>query len=126
MQFRTTEQIFKPSTDFFDPNWMDSDKIILPPKTEWDYQREMKIEDVNIWEIIYEQGGGLAMYASWDPYAEFYMIRAGWEKEALGWGAETYYGKGAQKMIRQRAKELGIQITEQQLWVEPDDMWIYQ
>ena len=126
MQFRTTEQIFKPSTDFFDPNWMDSDKIILPPKTEWDYKREMKIEDVNIWEIIYEQGGGIAMYASWDPYAEFYMIRAGLEKEALGWGVETYYGKGAQKMIRQRAKELGIQITEQQLWVEPDDMWIYQ
>lgn len=126
MQFRTTEQIFKPSTDFFDDNWMDSNKIILPPKTEWDYQREMKIEDVNLWEIIYEQSGGIAMYASWDPYAEFYMIRAGWQKEALGWGTETYYGKGAQKMIRQRAKELGIQVTEQKIWVEPDDMWIYQ
>lgn len=126
MQFRTTEQIFKPSTDYFDINWMDSNKIILPPKENWDYSREMKIEDVNIWEIIYEQSGGIALYAAWDPYAEFYLIRAGWEKERLGWGAETYYGKGAQKLIKQRAKELGIMVADNKIWVEPEDMWMYE
>ncbi len=75
-QFRTTYNILTKSDEdeLFDPNWMDSDKIILPPRVEWDYSRELQIEDVNIWEIIYQQGGGIGLYAAWDPFAEFYML----------------------------------------------------
>lgn len=126
MQFRTTDQIFNPSTDYFNPNWMDSDKVIFPPFEKWDYSRNMQIEDVNIWEVIYESSGGFAVYAAYDPYAEFYMVRAGWEKEKLGWGAETYYGPGAQKHLRKRAKELGIKLGDNKIWVDPQDMWLHQ
>ena len=106
MRFKTTQNIFKDFGEYFDPNWMDSNKIITPPKTEWDYKRPMQIEDVNLWEVIYEQGGGVGVYASYDPYAEFYMIRVGWFLEQQGYGAEVYYGPGSMKKVMKRTDEI--------------------
>jgi hypothetical protein len=126
MRFKSTQNIFKDFGEVFDPNWMDSDKIILPPKFDWDYAREMTIEDVDIWEVIYEQGGAVAIYAAWSPYAEFYMIRVGWEKEEKGHGVETYYGNGAQKFVKKRAKDLGIRLSYNKMWVDPEDMYLYE
>jgi hypothetical protein len=122
--FKSTQNIFTDNGEVFDPNWMDSDKLILPPKEPWDYKREMNIEDVDVWELVYEQGGGVGVYAAWHPYAEFYLIRTGW------WNApdniETYYGAGAQKLVQKRMKELGMRFNLHQHWVEPEDMWLYQ
>ena len=126
MRFKSTQNIFKDFSEVFDPNWMDSNKIITPPKKDWDYKRPMQIEDVNIWEVIYEQGGGVGIYASWDPYAEFYMIRVGWFLEQQGYGAEVYYGPGAMNKVMKRAEELEIPLSKNKVWVEPDDMWLYQ
>jgi hypothetical protein len=126
MRFKTTHNIFKDFGEHFDSNWMDSNKIITPPKKDWDYRRQMQIEDVSLWEVIYEQGGGFGIYAAWDPYAEFYMIRVGWFLEAQGYGAEVYYGAGAMKKVMKRAEELGIPLSTNKTWVEPDDMWLYQ
>ena len=126
MRFKTTQNIFKDFGEYFDPNWMDSNKIITPPKTEWDYKRPMQIEDVNLWEVIYEQGGGVGVYASYDPYAEFYMIRVGWFLEQQGYGAEVYYGPGAMKKVMKRMDEMKIPYSTHPQFVEPDDMWLYQ
>lgn len=125
--FKSTYNILKKSDEdeVFDPNWMDSDTLILPPKTNWDYAREMQIEDVNIWEVIYEQGGGLGLYAAWDPYAEFYMI-TGHHHKILSNKLEFYYGKNAGQIVYKRCKELGIPVFLNQVWVEKDDMWLYQ
>lgn len=126
LRFKTTQNIFKDFQEVFDPNWMDSNKIITPPKQDWDYQRPMQIEDVNIWEVIYEQGGAVGIYAAWDPYAEFYMIRVGWFLEQQGYGAEVYYGPGAMASVTKRAEEMGIPMPKNKVWVEPDDMWLYK
>ena len=46
--FKSTYNILKrPDEDeVFDPNWMDSDTLKLPKHKEWDYGRQMYIEDV--------------------------------------------------------------------------------
>jgi hypothetical protein len=124
--FKTTKNIFTGLGNIFDPNWIDTNKIITPPKKNWDYKRDMKIEDVNIWEVISEKSGGFGVYASWDPYAEFYMIRVGWFLEQQGYGAEVYYGPGALKKVMKRMDEMKIPYTTTQHFVEPDDMWLYQ
>lgn len=126
MRFKSTHNIFKDFGEVFDPNWMDSDKISLPPKREWDYSRELQIEDIDIWEVISEASGGWGVYAAWSPYAEFYMLRTGWRNELAGNGIETYYGAGAQKKVQQRMKELGFLVATNEVWVEPEDMWLYQ
>ena len=125
MRFRTTQNIFNDMEEYFDPNWMDSNKLILPPKTDWDYKRPMKIEDVNVWEVIYEQGGAVGVYASWDPYAEFYMIRVGWLLEQQGYGFETYYGPGSMKQVTERMEEMDIPYSLNKIWIEPEDMKFY-
>jgi hypothetical protein len=139
-QFKSTYNILKkPDEDeVFNPNWMDSDKIILPPKKDWDYAREMQLEDVDIWEVIYESGGGIGVYASWCPYAEFYLITTGgdfrymWEGTLNGQRFnymdklyETYYGVGATKKVYNRAKELGIELPVNKIWVDEEEMWLY-
>ena len=124
--FKTTHNIFKDYGEVFDPNWMDSDKLVLPPRTEWDYKREMTIEDVDVWELIYEAGGGRGVYAAWSPYAEFYMIKHSWTDTANNSKIETFYGPGASKKVQKRAKELGMVLNTNKIWVDDEDLWLYQ
>lgn len=126
MRFRTTANIFKDHGEYFDPNWMDSNKVVLPPKTDWDYSRDMRLEDVDIWEVLWEAGGSWGVYASWSPYAEFYMVRTGFDREIQGLSPEFYYGTGAQNKVIKRMKELNMPtLNLNTVWVEPEDMWLY-
>jgi len=110
------------------------DNKLIPP--QWDYNREMKIEDVELWEIIQENSGGFGIYAAWLPYAEFYMITTGidYNQPPRFVGAtpywtrkiETYYGQGAQDKVIRRAMQLGMSVWIKKVWVEPEDMWLYQ
>jgi hypothetical protein len=126
MRFKTTQNIFKDFSEVFEQNWMDSNVIITPSKKDWDYKRPMQIEDVDIWEVIYEESGGIGVYASWSPYAEFYMVRVGWILEQKGYGAETYYGAGAMKNIMKRMDEMKIPYASNQIFIAPEDMWLYK
>ena len=122
--FRTTVNILKDNGEHFDPNWMDSDSLILPPKQDWDYGREMQIEDVDLWEVIYEQGS-VGVYAAWTPYAEFYMFKPPWQMLESGWGLETYYGPQAALRLETRLMEFGITLPKYKVWVEPEHMWLH-
>lgn len=126
--------------EHWDPNWLDSDTLVLPPKQPWDYKREMQIEDVNIWEQIMNPWA-LAVFAAWDPYAEFYLLRFDKNYNWEGWAEpgvppmfnfETYYGPGAHDQVIKRIQELGkvydaIKVPRMNnLWVEPENMWLHQ
>ena len=126
--FRSTKDILLTpwEDEIFDPNWMDSDKLILPPNKVWDYKRELRIEDVSIWEVIAERGGGCGVYASWDPYAEFYMITPGWYLKGKGHGIETYYGQGSQQLVKKRAMFFNLRLPRNNIWVDNENMWLYQ
>ena len=118
--WRTTANIFTDLGEHFDENWMDRNSLVTPEKRDWDYMREMTIEDVNIWEEIKFNPQGIGLWASWDPYAEFYMITDG--KGAI----ETYYGQGAQAQVQKRMKDLNAPVILYTHWVEPEDMWLHQ
>jgi hypothetical protein len=124
--FKTTKNIFHPWEDeLFSDNWMDTNKVYTPSTKVWDYKRELRIEDVDIWEVLYEQGGGVGVYAAWEPYAEFYLIRTGWAEELAGRGIETFYGENSQDKVFKRCKELNIPLTINKLWIDPNDMWLF-
>lgn len=118
--FKTTKNILKftDEDELYDPNWMDSNKVILPPSIEWDYKREMKIEDVDIWQVLYQSGGGIGIYAAWNPFAEFYMITSGWDYLAKTFVIETYYGKDAAKNVFYKAKKMGINLQVSKVWID--------
>lgn len=125
--FKSTKEIFSPNLglDVFNENWMDKNKVYLPPKRMWDYKKELSIEDVDIWEVIYESGGFYGLYASWSPYAEFYMILYGWNYETGSVNIETYYGKLANEKVIKKAKSLGFPISINSVWAEKENMWLY-
>jgi hypothetical protein len=124
--FKSTYNILTKSDEdeVFDPNWSDSDKLILPPTKKWDYLRPLQIEDIDIWEVIYEQGGGLGLYAAWCPYAEFYMITNHLFKIGLG-EVETYYGPNSSYIAYKRSIELGMPVSLKKMWVEDDEAWLH-
>lgn len=102
--FKSTHDIFKQpwKNEVHNDNWFDSPFLQLPPNPIWDYKRELDVEDIDIWEVIYESGGGIGLYASWCPYAEFYMITYN------GTIDSTYYGQGSDKYAAKRCDELNI------------------
>jgi len=131
--FKSTLNILKrPHEDeIFNINQFDRSDIYLPKTSEWDYNREMQIEDVDIWEVIYEASGGIGIYAAWTPYAEFYLFTTGWKpllpnQQINDRMWETYYGSGAQQKVMTRAKALNIPISTQKIWVDNDQLWLYQ
>jgi hypothetical protein len=135
--FKSTYNILKKQDEdeVFNPAWMDSNELILPPKVDWTYDRDMQVEDVDIWEVLHEQGGGYGVYAAWLPYAEFYMLCKGTDlrNESYcvngffyqGREIETFYGQNAQERVYRRAKEIGIELPVFKTWVDQDKMWLY-
>lgn len=103
---------------------MDSDKLVLPPSPKWDYSRELQIEDVDIWEVLFEQGGGTGVYAAWCPYAEFYMLRV--NLDGRNPQIETFYGAGAQKRLIEKLNLYKIPYSINKIWVEPEEVYLYE
>jgi hypothetical protein len=101
-RFKTTQNILKDHKEYFDENWMDKNFLELPPSIEWDNKRELQVEDVDIWEVISEMSGPSGVYASWLPYAEFYMIVKNGNIDS------TYYGQGSDEYAAKRCEELNI------------------
>ena len=118
--FKTNKYIFITyGNESFNPNWMDSDKIIVPPNTPWDYKRELQIEDVSLWEVLAENGGGNGFFAAWDPYAEFYMVLD-------RWNIEVFYGPKAQERAVKAASLTSLTLpVSTKKWVAPEDMWLF-
>jgi hypothetical protein len=121
--FKTTKNIFVDHGEYFDPNWMDSKTLVLPPKKNWDYKKEMKIEDVDIWELLYE--GKVGVYVAWSPYAEFYLIRPFYWAEDKQHFVTTFYGPNAAKDTYEYVKKMyNVELPITELWVENDDIRI--
>lgn len=119
--FKTTENIFKDNGEYFSQNWMDNPNY-LPEKTEWLYDRNIYIEDVDLWEVIHFNTHGPSVYASWSPYAEYYIIVYPIFSSIP---LEEYYGDGVQIRLQKRMKELGIPFSLNKIWVEEDKIKFY-
>jgi len=137
-QFKTTYNILKkPDEDeAFEKKWFETSELLLPPSKPWDYKRKLKVEDVDYWEVLHEGSAGIGVYASWQPYAEFYMITTGldFKNDARVIDKflyhdriyETFYGPGAQHAVKKRALDFGINLKESFEWVENDKLWLYE
>lgn len=92
-RWKATEQILHLSKDgeYFDENWMNYDRIwqYAPPIIEWAEDRPMRVEDVDLWEVITEMSGPVGVYAAYMPYGELYIVTNGWRivAEFSGWNA---------------------------------------
>ena len=90
-RWKATEQLLslKRDGEVFEDNWMDRDTLQMPPSPKWAEERPMRVEDVDIWEVITEMSGPVGVYAAWCPYGELYIVTHGWRivQEFSGWMA---------------------------------------
>ena len=103
--FRTTDQIFKGGI-VFEENWLDAPEgqFDYPtPDGFWFSKKEIRVEDVDFWEVIKESGGGNGIYAAYQPYAEIYLVR---HNETI---VEVFSGKGANLRAEQFCARMGIE-----------------
>ncbi len=132
--FKTTYNILhRPDEDELKGiEFLNYDVEVLPPSKEWDYKRPLQIEDVDIWEVLAENSGGIGVYAAWLPYADFYMLTVGMVPGSNRYRyvderkIETFYGPGSQEKVFKRAKELGLDLAVYKTWVDDKDLWLYQ
>lgn len=111
--FRTLEDIEKSS---WEEPIFDSNSILLPAKTAWAEDRNISIKDVKVWEQIYFHKGTVGIYAAWDPYSDFYIIVY---NLFLGseLSIEEFRGVDAEDQVLSRAKDFGIDLPLNRLWV---------
>lgn len=90
-RWKTTQNILTDLQEVFEENWMDRDTIQTPPTYPWPEKRPPRVEEIDIWEVITEGGGGLGVYAAWCPYAELYIVTLGKSiiEEFSGWQANA-------------------------------------
>jgi hypothetical protein len=122
--FRTTKNIFVDpwNDELYNENDLNLNKVF---NKKWDYKRDMKIEDVDIWEQIYLESGGTGLYAAWSPYAEFYLITNKIYYNCCENSIETFYGPGSGQKAYKKAIEMGMNIKLNKVWVDNSDMWLY-
>jgi len=99
--FKTNQDIFKTNEEEAYNYNLGNPYLTLPPNPPWDNSRELQIEDIDIWEVIYQSGGGNGLYGAWCPYAKFFMhIHQN--------QVDTYYGDSGEKRLEARLKDLKI------------------
>ena len=100
--FKTNTDIFTTmGEELFDENHWNYPWLITPETHNWDSDKEPQIEDIDVWEVIFESGGGTALYAAWAPYAKFFMLRHHFQ-------VETYYGTEGEKRLEKKLNELNL------------------
>jgi len=137
-QFKTTYNIlYKPDEDeCFNESFNDAKTSSELKIKNWDYKRPLQVDDVDLWEVIYEASGGIGIYAAYKPYAEYYLLTTGFDfknkprqvNSFLYYHKlyETFYGRGSEEAVKNRARELGISLFESLKWVSNDDPRVAQ
>lgn len=85
-RWKTTENILFLSKDgeYFDNNWGNFDNIFqyAPQPIPWNSHRNIRFEDVDLWEVITEESDGekgfIGVYAAYIPYEEYYIVTKDW------------------------------------------------
>ena len=76
IRFKSTQHILLPNQGLMKSEYDNLRDGIddLPPTYNWNGLRPLRVEDVDIWQVITETGNGIGVYCAWCPYDELYII----------------------------------------------------
>lgn len=74
-RFKTYHNVFVNNDELFSKEIAEAnDGVYLPETWEWDNKSQISVDDVSIWECLFEQSGGTGVYAAWAPYSDFFIF----------------------------------------------------
>lgn len=100
-----TEEIFSNLWRFNSSSKLDGNPIIQT------YKKCNNIEDINLWEILFYEPGGVAVYRAYDPYCDLLMIVHEillTDKNTI----ELYHIETEFRKIINRLQDLGISVND--------------
>jgi len=103
--------ILKHLDEIFQSGWENlSEPQIFPTRTpaKWPSHKKLTLEEVKIWEQIYHRPGAIGVYASWDPYEDFYIITHNLHLNSRF--IEEYQGQSAVDDVIDRCRNFGVEI----------------
>jgi len=73
-RFKTKYNVFENNEELYSEAIAKENGIYIPETWDWDGSTQVSVNDVIIWECLFEQTGPFGIYAAWAPYEEFYIV----------------------------------------------------
>lgn len=114
MLFKTTQEILNNPWDC----QQRETTVHLPPKILWDREKEVTIDDVELWEQIYYQPGNVGIYAAWTPFVELYIFV--YDLFAAEKRTIEVYNSSAE--VFKKAQRIGVDLSTHRIWVSEEEL----
>jgi hypothetical protein len=73
-RFKTKYNVFENNDELYSEAIAKENGIYIPETWDWNEPSHIAIDDVVIWECLFEQSGLSGIYAAWAPYEELYIV----------------------------------------------------
>lgn len=114
--------ILRTTTSIFQNEWggeRDGDVVYnnSPPIfIDWDYSKSVTINDITIWEQIYQSPGNFGLFISWAPYIEYYVFIFYTFNERCR-KIKTFYGPDAHIEVKKILQDYGVSVDITDVYV---------
>jgi len=103
-RFKTKYNVFNDLNELFPKDVADANGVYLPETWDWNGSSQITVDDVIIWECLYEESGLSGIYAAWAPYAELYIVT---ERQV---SIKEFFGLSAKKLVDEYCVANGIPV----------------
>ena len=85
--------MFENNDELFSEEVAKENGIYLPETWDWNEPSQIAVDDVVIWECLFERSGLSGIYAAWAPYEEFYIVT---DRRAV---VKEFFGPSAKELV---------------------------
>ena len=92
-RFKSKYNVFENNEELFSEAIAKENGFYLPETWDWDNSSQISVDDVIIWECLFEKTGPSGIYAAWAPYEEFYIVT---EERVV---VKEFFGPSAKELL---------------------------
>jgi hypothetical protein len=101
-RFKTKYNVFENNDELYSEAIAKENGIYIPETWDWENNSQIAVEDVIIWECLFEQSGLSGIYAAWAPYEEFYIVT---DRRVV---VKEFFGASAKELVDEYCVAKGI------------------
>ena len=101
-RFKTKYNVFENNEELYSEAIANENGIYIPETWDWDGPSQLSVDDVIIWECLFEKTGPSGIYAAWAPYEEFYIVT---DRRSV---VKEFFGPSAKELLNEYCVAEGI------------------
>lgn len=103
-RFKTKYNVFENNDELFSEELAKENGIYLPETWDWNEPSQIAVNDVIIWECLFEQSGLSGIYAAWAPYEDLYIVTE--HRDVV----KEFFGPSAKELVDKYCVANGIPV----------------